>query len=129
MSTSRQRTGRSGEELAARFLRDRGLVVLDRNVRVRNGEVVGELDLIALEGETLAFVEVKCQRAGCTVGPERPVLAVGARKRLRLRVLARAWLAARPALPPIGELRFDVVGVVLDHDGGLVELEHIRDAF
>ena len=52
----------------------------------------GEIDLIALDGRTLVFVEVKALRATSLAGPERPAMAVGHRKRHKLRSLALAWL-------------------------------------
>jgi putative endonuclease len=126
----RQRLGKSGEDLVAERLEREGYRVLARNVRVRYREwaIAGELDLIALEGATLVFVEVKSVRLGGRCGPERPVLAVGAEKQRRLRRLARAWLASGPAVR-FQSLRFDVVGVSFDRDGRLAAWEHIREAF
>jgi Holliday junction resolvase-like predicted endonuclease len=73
-------------------------------------------------------VEVKAGRSHSSAGPERPVLAVDRRKQLRLRRLARAWLAERRSLPNLGALRFDVVGVQFDRSGKLVAWEHLRAA-
>ena len=55
---TRKITGIRGEEEAARFLARSGLAIVDRNVRTR----VGEIDLVAKEGKTLVFVEVKTRR-------------------------------------------------------------------
>jgi putative endonuclease len=96
---------------------------------VRTPELIGEIDLIALEGDVLTFVEVKAGRPHSSAGPERPVLAVDRRKQLRLRRLARAWLAECRSLPGFGALRFDVVGVQFDGSGKLVGWEHLRAAF
>jgi putative endonuclease len=123
MTEARLRTGRSGEELACRHLGAVGMSVLERNSRTR----AGELDVVALDGRTLVFVEVKTMRAGGRRGPVRPELAVGRRKQIQVRRLARAWLAeASP--PPHDALRFDVVGVLLERDGS-ASVTHIRDAF
>lgn len=90
----------------------------------------GEIDLIALDGRALVFVEVKARRAGSVVGPERPSLAVGHRKRVKLRSLALAWLRDRDgSVPPHATLRFDVVGLRLDAHGRVVEWEHLKGAF
>jgi putative endonuclease len=126
----RQRLGKSGEDLVARRLEQEGYRVLARNVRVRYSEwaIAGELDLIALDGTTLVFVEVKAGRVGSRAGPERPVLAVGPEKRRRLRRLARAWLGSKPGVRFQG-LRFDVVGVSFDRQGRLLAWEHLREAF
>lgn len=120
----RRRTGRIGEDAACAELERAGMRIVARNCRTR----AGELDAIAVDGEALVFIEVKTMRTGVHGGPERPVLAVGPRKQLQVRRLARAWLAE--ASPPRYELlRFDVVGVLLDPAGRPLAIEHIRDAF
>lgn len=120
----RRRTGLIGEDAACAELQRAGMRVIARNCRTR----AGELDAVAIDGDALVFVEVKTMRTGVHGGPERPVLAVGPRKQLQVRRLARAWLAE--ASPRRYELlRFDVVGVLLDPGGHPVAIEHIRDAF
>lgn len=105
-----------------------GMRIVARNARA--SEVRGEIDLIALDGAALVFVEVKARRAGSLAGPERPAVAVGRRKRLKLRSLALAWLRDRDgAVPRHAALRFDVVGVRLDASNRIVEWEHLRGAF
>jgi putative endonuclease len=99
--------------------------IVGRNARTR----LGELDVVALDGDILVFVEVKAGRTGAGAGPERPVLAVDRAKQLRLRRLAREWLGSRPALRGVRAFRFDVVGVLFDRDGRVLEFEHIRNAF
>jgi putative endonuclease len=128
MTIARQTLGRMAEELAADRLALAGFTILERNARVRTPEVAGEIDLVGLDGTALVFVEVKAGRAGSRAGPERPALAVGRRKQLRLRRLARAWLAGAGVLPRFASLRFDVVGVQLDADR-VVAYEHLRGAF
>jgi putative endonuclease len=125
MTVARQRLGRAAEEFAARRLRDRGFRILERNSRTR----LGELDLVALDGDALVFVEVKAGRAGARAGPERPVLAVGPRKQARLRRLAREWTAGRRGPSGARALRFDVIGVTFDAAGRAVGYEHVRNAF
>jgi putative endonuclease len=128
MTEARQRLGRAGEALAARSLERGGMRVLARNART--SEVRGEIDLIALDGRTLVFVEVKTLRASSRAGPERPVLAVGWRKQRKLRALALAWLRDPDrSVPPHAGLRFDVVGVRVDAAGRPTEWEHLRAAF
>ena len=126
MTVARQRTGRRAEELVAQRLVAAGWEIVERNARTR----YGELDIVALEGRTLVFVEVKAGRAGATFGPERPVLAVDTRKQRRVRKLATAWMSERRRLPPYSGIRFDAVGVTFDRSGARVlEFEHIRNAF
>jgi len=112
--------GQVGEAAAARFLERRGLVILARNLRSR----LGEIDLVARDGPTLVFVEVKARRG---LPGDPPEAAVDARKRARLTRLALGYLAARR----LGErsCRFDVVGVSLDETGGVTGVRHLRHAF
>jgi putative endonuclease len=128
MTRARQRLGRAAEALVAEALERRGARVLARNART--SEVRGEIDLIALDGRDLVFVEVKSLRSASILGPARPVLAAGPRKQRKLRSLALAWLRDRADLvPPHDSLRFDVIGLRLDARGHAVEWEHLRGAF
>ena len=99
--------------------------IVERNARTR----YGELDLVALDGRTLVFVEVKAGRAGSAFGPERPVLAVDRRKQRRIRRLAAAWMAEHRDCPPYTAIRFDAIGVTFDRTGRITDYEHIEDAF
>jgi Holliday junction resolvase-like predicted endonuclease len=83
---------------------------------------------VALDGSTLVFVEVKAGRAGATKGPERPAHAVGHRKQLKLRRLAREWIAEGRGPSGVAGYRFDVVGVRFGPDG-LADVDHVREAF
>jgi putative endonuclease len=100
--------GLRGERIAARYLTDRGLTLLDRNWRCREGE----LDIVAREGDAIVFCEVKTRRA---LGFGHPVEAVTPTKQRRLRLLAHRWLAAHEEHAP--DLRFDVVGVLVPRTG------------
>ena len=111
--------GAYGERVAVRALTDAGLHVLDRNWRCRDGE----LDLVARDGDALVFCEVKT-RTG--IGFGYPAEAVTPAKRRRLRLLARAWLAAHDQHAP--DLRFDVVGVLVPA-AGRPSVRHLRNAF
>jgi putative endonuclease len=99
-------SGRRGEDLAHRLLRRQGLTVVARNYRTRSGR--GEIDLVAWDGDTLVFVEVK-SRASEEFGP--PDRAVDREKREFL-VRAAAEYAARARIP-WERVRFDVVSVIL----------------
>lgn len=111
--------GRIGEDLAHRYLRRRGCTIVARNYRPRSG--VGEIDLVAWHGKTLAFIEVKT-RAGADFGP--PESAVDAEKRGRIELAARDY--ARRAGIEWPRTRFDVVSVLLS---GPPRIEWQRDAF
>jgi putative endonuclease len=119
---ARQRLGRTAEQLVATRLERSGWRIVGRNVRLPSGE----LDIVALDGSTLVFVEVKAGRTGATLGPEQPAHAVG--KQLKLRRLAREWIADRRRPSGVLGYRFDVVGVRFGPDG-LADVDHIRAAF
>lgn len=112
--TPDQATGRRGEDLAHRFLRRQGYVILARNYRPAGGGA--EADLIAREGEALVVVEVKT-RATAEFGP--PDRAIGPEKQRALGRVVRDW--ARKAHIPEAHLRCDVVSVVLE-PGPSIEL-------
>ncbi len=107
--------GRYGEDLAARYLRDLGMEVLERNWRCEHGEV----DLVALDDGCLVICEVKTRRG---TGFGEPVEAVTVAKALRLRRLAAAYAREHPA--PSRGLRVDVVGV-LCRPGRPAEVRHV----
>ena len=125
MTEQRQRLGRRAEDLVATRLSAAGWKLLERNARTRHGE----LDLVALDGRALVFLEVKAGRAGSLYGPERPVLAIGSQKQRRVRRLAAAWMGERRDLPRYDEIRCDAVGVTFDRAGRVTDYEHIRGAF
>jgi putative endonuclease len=111
--------GAYGERVAARHLVDAGLVVLDQNWRCADGE----LDIVARDGATLVFCEVKTRRTA-TFG--LPAEAVGAAKVRRIRRLATLWIAASGLRP--SEVRFDVLSVH-PQTSGAARVEHMRGAF
>ncbi|HQQ78077.1 MAG TPA: YraN family protein [Thermoanaerobaculia bacterium] len=98
-------SGRRGEDLASSLLEENLLRILDRNVRYKDGE----LDIVALDGGTTVFVEVK-RRRDSSLGD--PAEAVTRTKRLRVVRAARRWLAAHPSRAR--SVRFDVVAVLGD---------------
>jgi putative endonuclease len=115
----RQQLGIDGEHLAVQALVARGYVVLARRYRTR----FGELDIVARDGDTLVFVEVKARR-GVAFG--HPGDAVHWRKRRRLGRLARAFIAeARLHHLPC---RFDVVAIIWQ-DGCAPDVQVFRQAF
>ena len=125
MTFARQRIGRRAEDLVAARLAGAGWRIVERNARTR----LGEIDIVAIDGGTLVFVEVKAGREGSDFGPERPALAVGPRKRHRIRRVATAWMATRRDAPRYAEIRFDVFGVTFDRAGSNLTVEHIPNAF
>jgi putative endonuclease len=99
-----------------------GYDVVTRNHRTR----FGELDLVAFDGTTLVFCEVKTRRAGPGSSPWD---ALGEGKQGQVRRMAAAWLAETVDRPRAPELRFDAIGVTVDARGALVALDHLEGAF
>ena len=111
--------GDRGERIAARHLRGLGYRVIGRNYRCP----MGEIDIIARDGDTVVFVEVKT-RSGREFG--EPEEAVGPRKRRKLRDVALCYIKSRRA--PMPAVRFDVVSIVTT-GWWRSEVRHIKDAF
>lgn len=111
--------GQYGEWVAAMRLEENGLRVVDRNWRCDEGE----LDIVALDGEVLAFIEVKT-RTSEDFGV--PAEAVTPAKATRIRGLAQRWLAAHEH--PYSQLRFDVCSLIKAKSGA-ASFEHLKGVF
>ena len=117
--TERQAHGRQGEALARRYLERQGYAIEAANVRLRPGE----LDVVALDGPTLCFIEVRTVTTKA-FGPA--TASIDQRKRRHVLRAARSYLQARrPAWA--GEIRFDVVAI--DASSATPAIELIRNAF
>jgi putative endonuclease len=118
MSLARRNTGQRGEDLASAYLQAAGYRILERNYRC----VFGEIDIVAEEGQTLVFAEVKSRRSGSYGDPQ---LAVGLQKQKKVSRVALHYLKERRLQDRCA--RFDVVAVKLWPAEGRIEL--IRNAF
>lgn len=118
MSHERLGLGARGEEIAARYLRKRRFKILERNFTTP----LGEIDIIARQGQTLAFIEVKTRSSRAFGAPAE---AVGPRKQHQIIKAANWFLSSGrgKGLQP----RFDVVAVLVRE--GQAEVEHIPAAF
>jgi len=119
-SVNRRELGRQGEEAAVETLRALGYRIMERNVRLRRGE----LDVVADDRGVLVFVEIKARRSSRFGTPAE---AVTVRKRRALVALAAAYLVRLGG--PERPCRFDVAGVWIERDGGPSRVEVVRDAF
>jgi putative endonuclease len=118
LTRERQSKGARGEERAAAFLREQGYRILDRNYRC----TLGEVDIIARDGSTVVFVEVK------TRSSERfgtPQAAIGLQKQKRMTAIALYYLKGKGWLGK--PARFDVAAVSLDEGRATVTL--FKNAF
>ncbi|MCX6355976.1 MAG: YraN family protein [Candidatus Aureabacteria bacterium] len=111
--------GRKGEQVAEKYLRRIGYKILARNYRCARGEI----DLIARDGDTMVFVEIK-GKSGARFGP--PLEAVTARKRARIVFVANQFLTSYRLHHAL--VRFDVVGLLWGGDGDS-ECVLVKDAF
>jgi len=110
--------GAYGERLAARYLVESGMQILDRNWRCDQGEI----DLVAMDDTCLVIVEVKTRRS---LAFGSPVEAVTAVKAARLRRLAACWLGDhRSQVDIVADIRIDVIGV-LRPSSGPAQIEHL----
>lgn len=117
----RKKTGTEGEDIACRYLTEKGHVVLKRNWRVGHLEI----DLITLADDGIHFVEVKTRR---TPVQGRPQDSVNAAKQRNMANAAKRFLNSREA-ERLGdvEVTFDVVSIVISPR--TTEIEHIQQAF
>jgi putative endonuclease len=109
---SKQAIGNAGEDRAAQFLAERGLHIIERNFRVRGGEI----DLVCRDRDVIAFVEVRLRASGSYGGAAASITSA---KQARLLLAARHWLSRHGERP----CRFDCV---LIQNG---ELSWLKDAF
>ena len=114
-----QAMGQTAEELAAKYLEDKGFLVLARNYRTR----LGEVDLVVQKGFLLAFVEVRYRKSDAFGTPEETVT----REKRRKVILAAFQYAGDHRLLDRRAIRFDVVAVVARGPG--LHIVHLEDAF
>jgi len=114
----RIRTGKQGETLAAAYLEKEGYQIIERNYRC----LFGEMDLVARDGQTIVFVEVKSRKSDCFGVPQ---LSVGLQKQKKLSQIALHYLEQKRFYPVMPG--FDVIAIRMRPEGPQVEL--IRNAF
>ncbi len=120
MPTYRTRLGNRGEKLAAEHLKGLGFLILDTNFRCREGEI----DIVARQGDTLVFVEVRTRRGSAFGTPQESLTPAKGRKII---ITAQTYLQTHEDLPL--DWRIDVVAVEMDRGGKLLRLELIENAF
>lgn len=109
--------GKIGEQMVAKYLTDKGYIILEHNYR--RGHL--EIDLIALDGDELVIVEVKSRAYDNILQPED---AVGHKKRLALIRLANEYVKTHGRKENV---RFDIVTVISKSDGA--EIKHLKNAY
>lgn len=109
--------GKKGEELAVKFLKRNGYKIIKQNYKT----LIGEIDIIAKDRDTLVFIEVKT-RESLEFG--LPFEAVNRAKKKKIANVAHLYLKKIKELPPC---RFDVVSIHYENNNPKFEL--IKDAF
>ena len=110
--------GRIGETIAAEYLNLIGYGIIERNLRIGRNEI----DIVAIDGECLVFVEVT--RRSCRFGG--PTEAVGRKKLLGIRRAAGRYLNRPGDRRKFTEFRIDVVAVEIDRLRDRMTLDHLR---
>jgi putative endonuclease len=111
-----RQVGSDEEELAADYLRGKGYFIIQKNYRVRQGEI----DIIARDGQTIVFVEVKYRK---NAGAGHPLEAVTFSKQKQICKTALFYLNQNKINPEVTPVRFDVIGILG------TEITHIENAF
>lgn len=111
--------GRWGEDKAVEYLHDKGLNILDRNYRCP----VGEIDIIAMQDNTLVFIEVKTRRS---LSFGLPAESVTFKKQVKYFKIAQYYMKEKGIKD--WSCRFDVIEVILNRNGSC-QFNHIVDAF
>lgn len=119
MTEKRIALGRAGEEAAAQYLKKNGYRLIKRNFNCR----VGELDIVAMDGPCLVFVEVRT-KSGSAFG--LPQESITRKKKQKLRQTASVYLLASGLKD--AAVRFDFIAVYLNSDGKSFKIEHIINA-
>ena len=120
MTDTRQTLGQTGEDVACAELQQRGYEILARRYRTR----MGEIDIVARDGRTLVFVEVKTRTSAVCGSPAE---AVTSHKRHQVRRMATDYLWRSGLLDE--PCRFDVVAVTMDAVARTRQVEVVADAF
>jgi len=115
---SKKSLGKSGEDIAEKYLLEHGFEILDRNFQNRYGEI----DIIAKDKDTLVFVEVKTRLSEKFGLPEESVTPLKIKKIIKA---GQYYRNLKNNLPE-GE-RIDVVAIILDNEGSLRRIKLIKN--
>jgi putative endonuclease len=116
--SGRIQTGKRGEDIAVAYLKNRGYRIIERNYKC----LFGEIDIVAKDGDTVVFVEVKSRKSEKFGDPQG---AVGREKQKKISRISLKYLEEKHLYPC--DARFDVVAIKMLPAGSIVEL--IQNAF
>jgi putative endonuclease len=117
-NSDRKLTGKRGEDIAIAYLKGRGYRIVERNYKCP----LGEIDIVARDGDEIVFVEVKSRKSEEFGDPQ---LAVGLEKQKRVSRISLTYLKEKHLYPC--NARFDVVAIKMFPEGNTIEL--IQNAF
>lgn len=120
-SVNKRSLGSVGEEMAVKYILNLGYDVLDRNYRFKR---LGEIDIVAKEGDFICFVEVKLRTSFCFGTPSE---AINKKKRLNILKVAYIYLNEKKISKP--NIRFDVVEIYIDKITKRSSINLIKNAF
>jgi putative endonuclease len=124
MVDPRRARGQAGEDAAAELLSALGYRIVQRNFRTR----YGELDIVAVDRDSLVFCEVRTRMGRDAIACAFE--SIGPGKRMQLRKMAREWFRLSTAeRPATRTTRFDAIAVAITARGQVLALEHLRAAF
>ena len=118
MPNRRQQFGKKSESLAVSYLKKQGYKIIEQNYRTK----LGEIDIIAKEKGTIAFIEVKSRKSNKFGNPK---WAITARKQRKISMVALQYL--KTTMQSHAKARFDVVSIVSSHEHPSIEI--IKNAF
>jgi len=118
MSFFKRDEGKHGEDIACAYLKKQGYKIIDRNFRIRGGEI----DIVALDKDTLVFIEVKTRRSN-EFGT--PLEAIGYWKLKALSKTAEFYRVTHPHLPE--NMRIDAVAIILTNDATVASIELVKN--
>ncbi len=122
MTMRRKKLGREGERAVKDLLEQKGYGILETNFRTRTGEI----DIVAAEGDTLVFIEVKTRASTSCGFPEEAVTSL---KQQRIRKLAVEYMSIGGPGPRYRDIRFDVAAVTVGSKGEIAAIRIIEGAF
>jgi putative endonuclease len=117
MRTQEQQFGTDSESMAVNYLKDNGYQIIERNYRTK----IGEIDIIAKDGDTIVFVEVKARKSRAY----NPKEAVTNNKKRKISMVALYYLKSTRQIN--ARARFDVVAIDSAKNSGAVEI--VKNAF
>jgi putative endonuclease len=120
------RFGMSGEEMAVKYLKDKGYKILERNYKNRSGRQLGEIDIVAEKGKEIFFVEVKTRTAE-NIENILPEQNINPGKLRKLSKIAQYYIKDRK----LWDLayHFDAVSVLIEANSQKTEIKHLQDIF